>query len=63
MPCRFERGILWAYPLALAELKAQRLTRRHPGALVIGALVYAVGLTLAAPEGRGDMAVGVLVGV
>lgn len=33
------------------------------GVLVIGALVYAVGLTLARPEARGDMAVGVLVAV
>lgn len=33
------------------------------GALVIGALVYAAGLTLAQPDARGDMATGVLVGV
>ena len=33
------------------------------GVLVIGALVYAAGLTLAQPDARGDMATGVLVGV
>lgn len=33
------------------------------GTLVIGALVYAVGLMLTRPEGRGAMAVGVLVAV
>ena len=33
------------------------------GTLVIGALVYAVGLTLASPEDRGAMAVGVLAAV
>ncbi|MBW3571837.1 MAG: hypothetical protein KY467_12085 [Gemmatimonadetes bacterium] len=33
------------------------------GVLVIGALVYAAGLALARPDARGDMAVGVLVGV
>jgi hypothetical protein len=33
------------------------------GVLVIGALVYAAGLTLAQPDARGDMAAGVLVGV
>jgi hypothetical protein len=33
------------------------------GVLVIGALVYAVGLTLARPDARGDMATGVLVAV
>jgi predicted neutral ceramidase superfamily lipid hydrolase len=33
------------------------------GVLVIGALVYAAGLALAAPEGRGSLLVGVLVAV
>ncbi len=33
------------------------------GVLVVGALVYAAGLALAQPEGRGSLAVGVLVGV
>ena len=33
------------------------------GVLVIGALVYAAGLALARPDARGDVAVGVLVGV
>lgn len=33
------------------------------GVLVIGALVYAAGLALAQPDGRGSLAVGVLVGV
>ena len=33
------------------------------GVLVVGALVYAAGLALAQPDARGDVAVGVLVGV
>ena len=33
------------------------------GVLVIGALVYAAGLTLARPDARGALAAGVLVGV
>ena len=33
------------------------------GVLVIGALVYAVGLTLTQPDGRGALATGVLIGV
>ena len=33
------------------------------GVLVIGALVYAAGLALGQPDGRGSLAVGVLVGV
>lgn len=33
------------------------------GVLVIGALVYAAGLALARPDGRGALAAGVLVGV
>lgn len=33
------------------------------GVLVIGALVYAVGLSLAEPDGRGALATGVLVGI